>query len=84
MDTLFVAMEWISVPYLLVVVIWAVAVRPPRRAIKNAVLYVAFGLAATFALLVFAMQVRDFGALIVGFILMMFVSYFVAQKLDQI
>jgi hypothetical protein len=84
MENLYVAIEWLSVTYLLLVGIWAIAARPPWRAIKNALLYMAFGLGATFALMTFAMQVHDFVACTALFVILVFLSYVVAQKLDQI
>jgi hypothetical protein len=85
-ENLYVAIEWLSVPCLLMVGIWAVATRPPWRAIKSALLYMAFGLGATFALILMtsAMQVHDFVAFIVLFVILMYLSYVVAQKLDQL
>jgi hypothetical protein len=46
----------------------------------------AFGLGATFALILMtsALQVHDFVAFIVLFITLMYLSYVVAQKLDQL
>jgi hypothetical protein len=83
MEKLYVAIEWLSVPCLLMVGIWAIATRPPWRAIM---LYMAFGLGATVALILMtsALQVHDFVAFIVVFIIMMYLSYVVAQKLDQL
>jgi hypothetical protein len=66
--------------------ILAIATRPSWRAIKSVLLYMAFGLGATFALILMtsAMQVHDFVAFIVLFIILMYLSYVVAQKLDQL
>jgi hypothetical protein len=53
---------------------------------RSALLYMAFGLGATFALILMtsALQVHDFVAFIVLFIILMYLSYVVAQKLDQL
>ena len=86
MENLYVAIEWLWVLGLPMVGIWAIATRPPWRAIKSALLYMAFGLGATFALILMtsALQVHDFVAFIVLFIILMYLSYVVAQKLDQL
>jgi hypothetical protein len=86
MESLYFAIEWLWVPCLLMVGIWVIATRPLWRAIKSALLYMAFGLGATFALILmtYAMQVHDFVAFVVLFVILMYLSYVVAQKLDQL
>jgi hypothetical protein len=51
MENLYVAIEWLWVLGLPMVGILAIATGPPWRAIKSALLYMAFGLGATFALI---------------------------------
>ena len=86
MENLYVAIEWLWALGLLMAVILAIATRPSWRAIKGALLYMAFAFGATFALILMtsAMRVHEFVAFIALFIILMFLSYVVAQKLDQL
>jgi hypothetical protein len=86
MEKLYVAIEWLWVFGLPMVGILAIATRPSWRAIKSVLLYMAFGLGATFALILMtsAMRVHDFVAFIALFVILMFLSCVVAQNLDQL
>jgi len=84
MGGLYVAIEWLSAILIIELVIFAVATKAPWHTIGKTTLYMVFGLGATFAFFVVVAQVHDAGVSALVFIFILYLSYVVAQKLNQI
>ncbi len=84
MGGLYVAIEWISAILVIELVIFAVVTKAHWHAIGKTALYMAFGLGATFVFFVVAAQFHDAVVTALVFVFILYLSYFVARKLDQI
>ena len=84
MEALLIAAGVLVAFIALKLVIWAVATRPGWSRIRDAALYAAFGIAATFAFFVIAGWFTDTFVTIVAFVVVLLLCFHVGKSLNQV
>jgi hypothetical protein len=84
MDGLYIAAAFMAVYLAVAITIWAVTTKAPWRAIRDTALFGTYGIAAGVAFFVFAAWVQNTVVIATSLIGLCFVSYFVAEALNQV